>query len=63
MKKILFNFSFFYFIYYNILFLTMANLNEILKMDKKTNELGIYKLTPVEAFLINKNLPYGTKFI
>ena len=32
-------------------------------MDKKTNELGIYKLTPVEAFLINKNLPYGTKFI
>ena len=39
----------------------MANLNEILKMDKKTNEIGIYKLTPVEPFLINKNLPYGIK--
>ena len=41
----------------------MANLNEILKMDKKTNDIGIYKLTPVEAFLINKNLPYGIKLI
>ena len=41
----------------------MATLNEIFKMDKKTNEIGIYNLTPVEAFLINKNLPYGTKLI
>ena len=41
----------------------MATLNEIFKMDKKTNEIGIYNLTPVEAFLINKNLPYGTKLV
>jgi len=41
----------------------MANLNEIFQMDKKTNEIGVYNLTPVEAFVINKNLPFGTKFI
>ena len=41
----------------------MANLNEIFQTDKKTNEIGVYNLTPVEAFLINKHLPFGTKFI
>ena len=41
----------------------MANLNDILQMDKKTNQIGVYNLTPVEAFLINKNLPFGTKLV
>ena len=41
----------------------MANLNDIFQMDKKTNQIGVYNLTPVEAFLINKNLPFGTKLV
>ena len=41
----------------------MTNLNEILQADKKTDDIGVYNLAPVEAFLINKHLPFGTKII
>ena len=41
----------------------MSYLNDILRMNINTNEIGVYNLTPVQAFLINKNLPFGIKLI
>ena len=37
------------------------DLVKILMADSKTSEVGVYNLTPIEVFVINQFLPYGTK--
>lgn len=37
------------------------DLVKVLMADSKTSEVGVYNLTPVEVFVINQFLPYGTK--